>query len=609
MAVIPGAENPSHCQCECRKMKFCGILMVLTAFLLPLKWGTIAAMTDAAGFFPENWLDYLTITWPAHAFGIWSGILLLINTILLPSRKPVRSISGIAMLLWSVGLIAAALPGAMVSTRDVDFAWGEVSNTAGVAAWAMAVWLLQNADDQWFKRMAGAMVAGVLIAGCYGYYQYFYGFAEMREFVAKQLAEGVNVPEAIQLKMADSRITSFLASPNALAGMILIVLPLIWYFGKEWGKLFEPVKLSVPLFRAVGLIITGGALLLCRSRSIVVVFIIAGMLAVFSAPFIKRRYKIAAAILALAMFAGVAGFAVRYGRGFGSMAERADYLRTTVLMIRDNPLSGAGWGGFFYRHMQCKLSSTDEAARDPHNVVAAFAGAGGIFAGILVLAALIFPLAVLWKHRFSPGWRCAVFWSGIFFTLHIFMDCDFHIPAIMAGMLLLYFSALPGGECGERSSKLPIPFFTGVMLISILCNGWFLYGEVKLAEFTDFVNPMDTSTQLRVAGQSFEEVASAAAFARPNLALIPEISGDWYLRNGDMLRAHESYLKAAALNPRRPGIYRRLARIAFLRGDSAAGISLLNKAQAMFPRNPKYSPEHPENRYPSSGSIEGNLQL
>ena len=581
--------------------------MAVTAFLLPLKWGTIAAMTDAAGFFPENWFDYLTITWPAHSFGIWSGIMLLLVTFCLPQNNRLKSASGIAMLLWSAGFLAAAIPGAVVPGRDVDFVWGEVSNTAGIAAWSAAVWQLQSVSPKWFKRMAGAMLAGVIIAGCYGYYQYFYGFDEMRAFIDKQLAEGIQVPEAIRLKMADTRITSFLASPNALAGMILIILPLIFYFGKEWGMLFEPVKLSVPLFRTAGMLIVGGALLLCRSRSVMAVLIVAGMLAVFSAPFIKIRYKIAAAVLALLLFAGGAFFAVRYGRGFGSMAERADYLRTTVLMIRDNPVAGSGWGGFFYRHMLCKVSATDEAARDPHNVVAAFAGASGVFAGILVLAALIFPLAVLWKERFRQNWQCAVFWSGVFFTLHILMDCDFHIPAIMAGMILLYFSALPGKISPEKNGKIRIPFFAAAALAAILCNGWFLYGEVKLAEFTDFINPMDQATRSRLAGRSLEDFESAAAFARPNLAVIPELAGDWFLQRGDMLRAHERYLKAVSINPRRPGIYRRLARLAFLRGDPAGAIRLLNQAQAMFPRNPKYSPEHPGNRYPSSGFAEENL--
>jgi tetratricopeptide (TPR) repeat protein len=177
------------------------------------------------------------------------------------------------------------------------------------------------------------------------------------------------------------------------------------------------------------------------------------------------------------------------------------------------------------------------------------------------------------------------------------MDCDFHIPAIMAGILLLYFSALPP-PCGElsRNSGWMLPLFAGFAILAGAGNIYFLRGEIKLAEFTDFLNPGDVNTRSRYAGVSMEKVESDAAQARPGLALIPELAGDYFFANGDLERAHERYLKALMLNPRRPGIYRRLARLACRRGDFGAGVKLLKKAQGLFPRNPKYSLEHPDNR-------------
>ena len=579
------------------RVKLPGVLLVVTALLLPLKWGTIAAMTEAAGFFPADVTAYFTITWAAHSFGIWSGLLLLITACCLPYRGNLRNPGSVMTVLWSAGIVLAAAPGCLASGRDIDFAWGEFSNTAGIAAWALAVGLMHSADTRWLKRMAAALLVGVLITACYAYYQYFFGFDELKKFVAEQMAAGINIPEAIQLKMADTRVTSFMASPNALAGVILIVLPLIFYFGREWGKNFSPVKVSVPLFCLTGLLITGGALLLCRSRSVILTVIVAGVLAAFSAPAVKLRYKVIAGILALILIVGGAFFALRYGRGFGSMAERADYLRTSAVLVMENPLIGAGWGSFFYRHMEIKLSSTDEAARDPHNVVAAFAGQCGIPAGLLLAAALLYPLVMLWKHRFDRSWQCAVFWSGLFFTLHILMDCDFHIPAIMAGILLLYFSALPQ-PCGElsRKSRWMLPLFAGFAILAGAGNVYFLRGEIKLADFTDFLNPGDVNSRSRYVGVAMEKVESAAVQARPGLALIPELAGDYFFAHGDIERAHERYLKALMLNPRRPGIYRRLARLACRRGDFDAGVKLLKKAHGLFPRNPKYSLEHPDNR-------------
>ena len=91
-------------------LKAAGWLLTVSAFLLPLKWGTLAAMSEAAGFFPEQWHDYLIITWPAHSMWVFGGILLMI--LLFAGPVPdLRSSGGIFALLWGVGLPAAVLPG------------------------------------------------------------------------------------------------------------------------------------------------------------------------------------------------------------------------------------------------------------------------------------------------------------------------------------------------------------------------------------------------------------------------------------------------------------------------------------------------------------------
>ena len=577
------------------RLKLLGILMVFTAFLLPLKLGTLASMTEAAGFFPADWLDYWHITWPAHAFGIISGILLLLTSILTGGACGKR-LPALFAGLWSIGMLLAVLPGVFAPGREINFAEAEFSNFAGIAAWTLAVWHLHCAAPSWTKRMAAAFMLGVLITAVNGYYQYFFGFAEMKAFAEAQTAAGIQIPEALLLKLTDTRITSFMASPNALAGAVLITLPLVFYFGGKWGKLFEPVKVSVPLFRACGLIVLGGALILCRSRSILITLTFAGALAAFSAPFIKRKFKIFAAVAVAVLLLGGAGFALKYGRGFGSITERVDYLRTSAVLVWEHPICGAGWGGFFFRHMQMKFSSTDEAARDPHNMVAAFAGQAGAASGLLALAALLLPLVMLWKERFAGNWRCTIFWSGVLFTLHILMDCDMHIPAIMAGMITLYLSA------SEINDKLLNRYGrAGVILLSITIaataiwsNYKTLYGEYKLAEFMEFLNPSSEESRERMSGMPIGKFETAALEARPHLALIWELGGDWFMTS-DLELAEYYYRRALDLEPRRPGIYRRLARLACLKGDYEIGRDYLKKAQELFPRNQKYSIEYPEN--------------
>ena len=579
------------------KIRLCGILFVFSAFLLPLKWGTLASMSEAAGFFPELWLDYLHITWAAHSFGLWSGIM-LIAALIASGGRSCRKLDGVCVLLWSVGMLLAVLPGVFATGAEANFAFVEFSNIAGVSAWALAVWQFHCAAPQWTKRMAAAFMIGVIITALNGYYQYFFGFDVMKNFLKSQLEAGIQVPEAIQIKLTDTRITGFMASPNALAGALLITLPSVFYFGGRWGKMFEPAKVSIALFRGCGIILLCGALILCRSRSVFITLTFAGALAVFSAPFVKRKIKIIAAAAVVLLLLGGASFALKYGRGFGSIAERADYLRTSAVLTWENPLCGAGWGGFFFRHMQMKLTSTDEAARDPHNIVAAFAGQSGVVSGIIVLAALLLPLMMLWKERFSGNWKCTVFWSGLFFTLHILMDCDMHIPAIMAGMLMIYFSAFEVPLEPPRKWEKAAVFILGSVIaaVSLWSNFRTLEGEYRLAQFTEFLNPSSVESRQRFAGLPMEKFESAAADSRPELALIPELAGDWFLSRGDLASAEMRYLKAMALEPRRPGIYRRMAKLCCLQGDFERGADLLAHARKMFPRNPKYSIEHPENR-------------
>ena len=580
-----------------------GIIMTFLSFLLPLKWGTLAAMTEAAGFFPEHAVDYLTITWPAHSFGIVSGAMLLLLGVAAWNRmEKVTNSSAICCALWSAGLLLAVLPGYFAFKADRDFAMGELANFAGIAAWAAAVWLLVNASPAWGKRMAVVLLISSIITALNGFYQYFFGFAELKAFVAQQIADGVHVPQSIREKLADTRITSFMASTNALAGLMLMIMPIAAFYCIRWGKMFTPVKVSVILFCAVAAVITGGTLLLCRSRSIYVILLLTGGIAIFSYAGIKLKYKIAALIAGIILLAGGAGFAVRYGRGFGSMAERADYLRTCAVLIAEKPLSGAGWGGFFYRHMKIKLSSTDEAARDPHNMVAAFAAQAGVLSGLLALAALIYPLATLWKTRFSKTWQSAVFWSGTMFTLHALMDCDMHIPALMAGMIMLYFSALreeTNVVCENTKIKQKTTILAAAALIAVtgIWSNWiFLKGEWHLAQFTEFLNPISVESRNRFAGLPLEKFEEQAANARPTLAMIPELAGDWYLAQGNLNLAKERYDKALKLNPERPGIYRRLARMYSLQGETELAKTMLLEAHKRFPRNPKYSATHPENQ-------------
>ena len=245
-----------------------GWLLTAMAFLLPCKVGTVAVITDAAGFFPPEWIDYIWITWPAHSFGIFSGVLLILAVIAkgrdFRRNNPQRTLF---IWLWGVGIFAAALPGYLGKDVDKIMAFAQCVHFAGIGAWALAAGLFLESFPRWGRRMAAGFLVGSIWVAVGGYHQYFFGFAEMREFVDKLQAQNVPVQDSLVKKLADTRISGVLSSSNALSGLLLIAMPLAFYFGGSWGKRFEPAAVSVKLFRIIGVGVLLGALMLTRSRS------------------------------------------------------------------------------------------------------------------------------------------------------------------------------------------------------------------------------------------------------------------------------------------------------------------------------------------------------
>ena len=86
-----------------------GLLLFLT-LILPLKFGGLAAMPEAAGYFPEEALQWVLVTFPVPLFGILSAAALLF---LLPLffRIPVKNCFSLYSVGWTAALPLAAVWG------------------------------------------------------------------------------------------------------------------------------------------------------------------------------------------------------------------------------------------------------------------------------------------------------------------------------------------------------------------------------------------------------------------------------------------------------------------------------------------------------------------
>lgn len=587
-----------------------GFLGLLT-LLLPAKFAGLAVMPEATSFFPGFWSAYIDITWPAHSFGLCSGAALLSALVVFGWRtaSPLRSAAGRCAMLWAFGLPLAALPG-LLNCETPDYAIWEIFHLAAIGAYVWALYLVLANRPEWRGIYVWLLLTGAGYAVYAGLRQYFVGFAEMRDFMRQQYEAGIQLGNVMRSKLEDDRVFGSFASCNVLAGYLVLLLPLAGW--KLWvsGERFEPTKVSKPLLAGIGCALLGVVLLLTRGRGALLAAVLAAGGFVLTLP-MRKLWRTGLILAAVAVIAGGAVFANYLGRGFGSMEERVDYLKTSVRMVLEKPVTGYGWGGFFYRHMELKTSDTDEAAHDPHNIVASFATQAGIPAGVLAAFILCWPMWELGRRvvcRRAGGFEQAVFWGEVAFLLHALMDVDLQIPANMAiaGGLLVAALIRPETRAGEAENKADsvtsdssrwtrlLWLLPGAVLCVAAFGGsyYVMRSEKAFDDLLKLVQPQSAEDlKQRPTPAGIERALKEAVEWRPFSPFPWENAGDFYLAMRDTRNAERCYREALKRTSSRPSTYERLSRIERMRGNREEAKRLLLEACRRFPGNPKYTDE------------------
>lgn len=566
-------------------------LTVLTAFLLPLKFGGITGLAEAPGFFPPDLIDWLIVSsWPTEIFSIVCGAALLLTlcggAVRMPASRETR------LMLWLCGSILplAVLPG-FVNTAVRDYALAMLTHWLGIGAWCWATALLLADDPRRRKWFVGALLLGFLLAVLAGWRLYFWGFAETRRYFAERVAAGgMAVDEQLQIKLDDDRVYATFNSCNSFAGFIILVGAAFVVGAGKFGERFEPRKVSKWLFFGAAALLTLGILPLTRSRGALLCALLAALGAFFASR-LPRAAKLAALALAIALGATGAWYVYRAGRGFSSGMERLDYLRTSSLLVAAHPFAGAGWDGFFREHMRVKRTGSDEAAHDPHNIVASFAAQSGVLPGLLALAALLLPLYSLFRrYRDFDPWRRAVCWGCAAAALHMLMELDYLVPAELAAFWLLALSALTGGETPSAAVTEPprrrYPMIAAAVLAAVfsLTFGVFvLHGDLAFARFAGLVRPEPGEKWSPPSEAAAENALVQVRRSRQRIPFALELFAEYRAQCGDRDTAEKLLKESLALSGDRPGVCRKLAELARDRGDAAAAARHWRKAHELFP--------------------------
>jgi O-antigen ligase len=230
--------------------------------------------------------------------------------------------------------------------------------------------------------------------------QRFGGLEATRKMIMETAATTRFPPEYIA-RINSNRVFGTLVYPNALAGAILLLLPLAivaaWDFGARWGKRAAIALAIVAAGAGIGVLVASG------SKAGWLLAMGMAFLALWHAPF-GRTFRVSLAVGTAV--AGLAAFgflyAERLSRGATSVSARFDYWSAAARGFFERPILGHGPGSF--KRVYARLKDPEsEMAQLAHNDYLQQATDSG-FPGFLAYTAFVWG-ALGWLYRKRKLWN------------------------------------------------------------------------------------------------------------------------------------------------------------------------------------------------------------
>ncbi|MDB6034869.1 MAG: O-antigen polymerase, partial [Verrucomicrobiales bacterium] len=276
---------------------------------------------------------------------------------------------------------------------------------------------------------------GMLLIFWFGWDQHFGGLEQTRkEFLSidwtqytPEARATLDTPE-FRKKILSDRIFSTFVYPNALAGGILLFLPLclraIWELFRRLQLASRLLIMTLVGVLALGCLYWSGSKagwLLCLG-SAAMAFLMTGL---------SRKIKVAGLTLLLA--AGVCGFFVKYStylsKGATSASARMDYWKAAWEVARSKPILGSGPGTFSIEYKQRK-SPEAEMARLTHNDYLEQFSDSGWIAGLAFAGFIWGSVILLYRDRLFT-WREKALWLGVAgFAAQSVVEFGLYIPSL-----------------------------------------------------------------------------------------------------------------------------------------------------------------------------------
>jgi hypothetical protein len=258
---------------------------------------------------------------------------------------------------------------------------------------------------------------------------------------------------AILAKFAKGRVNGTLVYPNALAGVILLLLPVSIVLAFNSAKRLRPIIRATVIILALFLGMAG--FFWTGSKLGWLIAIGVGGICLFRLKW-PSRFKWAA--FAMILLVGLGIFAFRFHNYFAagatSAGARFDYWRAAVQTTVTHPLLGTGPGTFQRPYEQIK-SPEAEMARLAHNDYLEQFSDSGILGGIFYMTWILLALMIIWRRIWNSDSPMvfAIFAGLLGWFVQGIGEFSLYVPALAWTAFMLLGCLLRRSENGNQIDK------------------------------------------------------------------------------------------------------------------------------------------------------------
>ena len=377
---------------------------------------------------PSTLEDFIYAPWPV-VWGQWllAGLALLG---LMVARWTVPSPR------WVPGLLALWLVWQFLSaTRTIDATLtGQTLRHFVACGVCFALGMFALSQVRQMRVFWLALLGGFFVVLVIGLEQHFGGLERTRKFFY-ELPNWQSYPPDFLKKVESNRIYSTLVYPNAFAGVILILSPillsLLWRRGVDWQR---NVRWAVPIMVA-------GVALACLywsgSKAGWLIAMGQSVVALLHSG-LGRRWK--AIVVTGLVIAGIGGFALKYAgyfqRGATSASARLDYWQAAATTVAERPILGSGPGTFIRNYQRLKPPEA-EMTRLVHNDYLQQGSDSGAVGMLAYLGFAVALLSLLYRNR-NAGEGISSVWLGLAgYAAQGLVEFGLYIPALSWTFFLL----------------------------------------------------------------------------------------------------------------------------------------------------------------------------